>query len=92
MHMSNAPGAPTAAPFSPGSPDPGIGPGHAPSHPIETLRGAQNAMADDSGAEAVPEDVPPPPVAGPGERRARVQLPEHEHDDGPTYYRLGTRT
>ena len=26
MHMANAPGAPTAAPFSPGSPDPGVGP------------------------------------------------------------------
>ena len=25
MHMANAPGAPTAAPFSPGSPDPGVG-------------------------------------------------------------------
>ena len=25
MHMANAPGAPTAAPFSPGAPDPGVG-------------------------------------------------------------------
>lgn len=47
---------------------------------------------DESGADvAAMEDVPPPPapVAGPSARRARVQLPEHHDDDGPTYYRLG---
>lgn len=50
---------------------------------------------DESGADvadpAAMEDVPPPPapVAGPGARRARVQLPEEHDDHGPTYYRLG---
>lgn len=48
---------------------------------------------DESGAEAPPEAMedipPPPPPAGPSARRARVQLPEHHEDEGPTYYRLG---
>ncbi len=50
---------------------------------------------DESGGEAGAADeamdVPPPPVpvAGPGARRARVQLPEEHEDHGPTYYRLG---
>ena len=46
---------------------------------------------DESGADVAMEDVPPPPapVAGPSARRARVHLPEHHEDDGPTYYRLG---
>eukprot|EP00438_Fugacium_kawagutii_P035679 Skav210695 [mRNA] locus=scaffold1240:42242:44359:+ [translate_table: standard] len=50
---------------------------------------------DESGADVADpsamEDVPPPPapVAGPGARRARVQLPEEHDDHGPTYYRLG---
>eukprot|EP00931_Biecheleriopsis_adriatica_P104967 TRINITY_DN79572_c0_g1_i1.p1 TRINITY_DN79572_c0_g1~~TRINITY_DN79572_c0_g1_i1.p1 ORF type:complete len:377 (+),score=97.54 TRINITY_DN79572_c0_g1_i1:40-1170(+) len=40
------------------------------------------------------DDVPPPPApfagAGPSERRrARVELPHHEEDEGPTYYQLG---
>ena len=48
---------------------------------------------DESGAEAPPEAMedipPPPPPAGPSARRARVQLPEHHEEEGPTYYRLG---
>uniref|UniRef100_A0A6U6X0Z3 Protein phosphatase 1 regulatory subunit 7 n=1 Tax=Zooxanthella nutricula TaxID=1333877 RepID=A0A6U6X0Z3_9DINO len=40
------------------------------------------------------DDVPPPPPPppggrGPSERRAKVTLPPHEADDGPTYWRLG---
>ena len=49
-------------------------------------------MDVDSGAEGPNvEEVPPPPLppAGPSARRTRVQLPDHDHDDGPTYYRLG---
>eukprot|EP00930_Biecheleria_cincta_P027344 TRINITY_DN19215_c0_g1_i2.p1 TRINITY_DN19215_c0_g1~~TRINITY_DN19215_c0_g1_i2.p1 ORF type:complete len:403 (+),score=94.53 TRINITY_DN19215_c0_g1_i2:35-1210(+) len=45
------------------------------------------AESDDAGMEDIPP--PPPPPAGPSERRARVQLPEHHEDEGPTYYRLG---
>ena len=49
-------------------------------------------MDVESGAEGPSvEEVPPPPLppAGPSARRTRVQLPDHDHDDGPTYYRLG---
>ncbi|CAE7805765.1 Ppp1r7 [Symbiodinium microadriaticum] len=84
MHMANAPGAPTAAPFSPGAPDPGVD--------LTRRNHYRAAMDVDSGAEGPNvEEVPPPPLppAGPSARRTRVQLPDHDHDDGPTYYRLG---
>lgn len=53
-------------------------------------------MATDNESEApvAMDDVPPPPPPPPGGmgprgRRAKVQLPVPEHDDGPTFYRLG---
>jgi len=52
---------------------------------------ATNPPEAPAGTAMEVDEIPPPPVpvAGPFERRARVTLPEHEEDEGPTYFRLG---
>jgi len=52
------------------------------------------AANEPAGDVTVEEEVPPPPAPfagnGPSERRrARVQLPPPEEDEGPTYFRIG---
>mmetsp|Transcript_36519 Transcript_36519/g.77692 ORF Transcript_36519/g.77692 Transcript_36519/m.77692 type:complete len:379 (+) Transcript_36519:85-1221(+) len=45
---------------------------------------------DQEGGEDVPPPPPPPPGGrGPSERRAKVEMPPPELDNGPTYYRIG---
>lgn len=51
---------------------------------------AEESAADD-GAQPADGDAGPvaPRGGGPGDRRPKVELPEPEPDEGPTYYRLG---
>jgi protein phosphatase 1 regulatory subunit 7 len=48
----------------------------------------ESGPPDEDAADDVPPPPPPHPVA-PSERRARVELPPAEPDEGPTYFRIG---
>mmetsp|Transcript_9327 Transcript_9327/g.20754 ORF Transcript_9327/g.20754 Transcript_9327/m.20754 type:complete len:391 (-) Transcript_9327:76-1248(-) len=48
-----------------------------------------DSCRDAAGASAEADATAVAPIVGPSARRARVELPEPDPDEGPTYYRIG---